>query len=156
MSKINNLIKKSPAVKKLELAKRYLQNGKEMLNKAGVDEKTRIYKDIKYVSSASGTAYLAILEALKSLFLIKGIIDEQEANSKMKDYSIYISNIKKLTMIDKDKDFIHRFFIDVYDLLHIGGYYRGELQDKKAIDSGFEKVEEVIKIAQKYVKTNSQ
>ena len=51
----------------------------------------------------------------------------------------------------KDKDNIMKLYNEVYKILHLGGYYR-ELQDKKAIDSGFEKVEKIIKIVESYVK----
>ena len=37
-----------------------------------------------------------------------------------------------------------------YDILHLGGYYR-ELRSKKAIDDGFEKVEKMIRMVEKYV-----
>jgi HEPN domain-containing protein len=141
------------AKNRLELAKKYLQNSKDMLAKAGVDKEHGRYDNIKYVSSASGIAYLSSLEALKSLFFVKNLIDEKDVKSKLKDYSVYTSKIKELTMIGKDRDSILKYFVDVYDLLHIGGYYR-ELQNKKAIDSGFEQVEKIIAIVEKYIKHN--
>ncbi|CUU08991.1 hypothetical protein JGI1_02230 [Candidatus Thermokryptus mobilis] len=41
-------------------------------------------------------------------------------------------------------------FDSAYGILHIGGYYR-ELKDKKAIDSGFEKVERIIEVVEKHI-----
>jgi hypothetical protein len=41
-------------------------------------------------------------------------------------------------------------FDDVYNILHLGGYYR-ELQDRKAIDNGFEKAQKIFKIVKSYV-----
>ncbi|MBI5747486.1 MAG: DUF5618 family protein [Nitrospinae bacterium] len=41
---------------------RYLQNAKEILNKAPIENER--YADVKYVREAFGTAYLAILEAI--------------------------------------------------------------------------------------------
>jgi hypothetical protein len=134
----------------VKLAKKYLQNGKDTLVKAGIEIETNRYKNIKYVSMASGAGYSGALEALKALFLVKNLIDESDIKSKLKDYSIYTSKIKGLTMIGKDRDIILHLFIDVYDLLHIGGYYR-ELQAKKSIDEGFEKAEKIINIVEKYV-----
>jgi hypothetical protein len=43
-----------------------------------------------------------------------------------------------------------KLYNEVYKILHLGGYYR-ELQDKKAIDSGFEKAQKIIKIVKSYV-----
>jgi hypothetical protein len=43
-----------------------------------------------------------------------------------------------------------KLYNEVYKILHLGGYYR-ELQSKKAIDDGFEKVEKIIKIVEKYI-----
>jgi len=57
------------ALERLNLAKRYLENAKELLKKAGIDKKVGIYTDLKYVSKSSGTAYLSALEALKALFI---------------------------------------------------------------------------------------
>jgi len=64
---------------------------------------------------------------------------------------MYDRFINELSRPGKNKDIIKKLSNHVYDILHIGGYYR-ELQDKKAIDSGFEKVEKIIKIVQSYVK----
>ena len=50
----------------------------------------------------------------------------------------------------KNKDIIKKLFNHVYNILHLGGYYR-ELQDKKEIDSGFEKAQKIIKIVKSYV-----
>ncbi len=134
----------------MQLAKRYLQNARETLKKAGVDRRVGEYVDLKYVSEASGTAYLAALEALKALFLWEGLVDEREVKSKLKRVEMYDSLLKRVMRIGKDRDVLIRLFDNVYSLLHIGGYYR-ELQDKKAIDSGFEKVEKMIRIVEKHI-----
>ena len=134
----------------MQLAKRYLQNARETLKKAGVDRRVGEYVDLKYVSEASGTAYLAALEALKALFLWEGLVDEREVKSKLKRVEMYDSLLKRVMRIGKDRDVLIRLFDNVYSLLHIGGYYR-ELQDKKAIDSGFEKVEKIIRIMEKHI-----
>ncbi|MEO0223789.1 MAG: DUF5618 family protein [candidate division WOR-3 bacterium] len=138
------------ALKKLNLAKRYLENARELLKQAGIDRRRNAYSDLKYVSMASGTAYLSALEALKAIFILKLNVDEEFIKKKIKDISVYKQYIKELK-IGKDKDYIQGLLTDIYDILHLGGYYR-ELQDKKAIDSGFEKVEKIIKIVESYVK----
>ncbi len=138
---------------RLELARRYLENAREMLKKAGIDRRRGAYMDLKYISEASGTAYLASLEALKALFMQIKNWDVEKVRRETKDISSYRKILKNLP-IGKDRDLLQGFLNDVYDLLHLGGYYR-ELQDKKAIDSGFEKVEKIIKIVEKYAKSKS-
>ena len=143
-----------PAVKtpttpqeRLELAKRYLQNAREILKKAGVKKRTGRYEDIKYVSSASGIAYLSALEALKALFVQEGLIDDLR---KVKNVRTVYSLISRLTMIGKDRDVLLELFDDVYKILHVAAYYR-ELQNKKSVDAGFEQVEKIIRIVEKHI-----
>jgi len=64
---------------------------------------------------------------------------------------MYYYYLNKVNQIGKDGDLLKGLLDDVYDILHLGGYYR-ELKDKKSIDSGFEKVEKIIKIVESYVK----
>jgi hypothetical protein len=64
---------------------------------------------------------------------------------------MYYYYLNKVNQIGKDKDLLKGLLDDVYDILHLGGYYR-ELKDKKSIDSGFEKVEKIIKIVESYIK----
>jgi len=139
------------AIKRLNLAKRYLENAKEDLKKAKVDRKVGIYIDIKYISKASGTAYLSALEALKALFINYKILDEKEMKEKLNKVEMYDYYLKKVSQIGKDRDVLLKLFDEVYKILHLGGYYR-ELQDKKAIDDGFEKAQKIIKIVESYVK----
>ena len=147
---------KSPETPKerLELAKRYLKNAKEILKKAEVDRRRGAYIDLKHISEASGTAYLAALEALKALFLWEGLLSARDLSRKLKKVDMYDYYLKNVMRIGKDKDLIRGLFSDVYELLHLGGYYR-ELQDKKAIDSGFEKVEKMIRIVEKHINGRS-
>ena len=132
---------------RLELAGRYLENARETLKKAGVDKRAGRYEDIKYVVEASGTAYAGALEALKALFLWEGLLDDPK---KLKKVNRFYELLKRSTRIGKDRDLLLKLFDDAYTILHISAYYR-ELQDKKSIDSGFEKVEKIIKIVEKYV-----
>ncbi len=131
----------------MELARRYLQNARETLKKAGVKKRTGRYEDIKYVSSAAGIAYLAALEALKALFIQEGLISDLR---KVKNVRTVYSLISRLTRIGKDRDVLKDLFDDVYKILHVAAYYR-ELQDKKSIDSGFEKVEKIIRIVERHI-----
>ena len=121
------------AIKRLNLAKRYLENAKEDLKKDGIDKKANCYIDLKYISKASGIAYLG---ALKALFIFKNLVSDEE--------------VKNIEGLGKYRNLLLALFDDVYNILHLGGYYR-ELQDKKAIDSGFEKAQKIFKIVKSYV-----
>jgi len=135
---------------RLELAKRYLENAKSELKNSPVDRKAGIYTDVKYVSGASGKAYLAALEGLKALFLWEGLLSAKDIGMKLNKVDMYDHYLSKVSRIGKDKDVLKALFNEVYKILHLGGYYR-ELQDKKAIDSGFEKVEKIIRIVEKHI-----
>jgi hypothetical protein len=141
--------KTSVALKRLNLAKKYLENAREILKKAGVDRRREAYVDIKYVSVASGTAYLSALEAIKALLILHLNLDEDFIRRKVKDISVYKRYIGELK-IGKDRDYVQGLLKDAYDILHLGGYYR-ELQNKKAIDAGFEVVEKIIKFVESYL-----
>jgi len=69
---------------------------------------------------------------------------------KLNKVEMYYYYLNKVNQIGKDKDLLKGLLDDVYDILHLGGYYR-ELQSKKAIDDGFEKVEKITKIVEKYI-----
>ncbi len=145
-----------PAVKSLEtpqdrlrLARRYLKNAREMLRMSPVDEEAGVYDDLKYVAEASGTAYFAALEALKALFMAKKGWSAEEVREQTREIGRYRKIIKELP-IGRDKSLLLKLFSAVYTILHLGGYYR-EMQDKKAIDDGFEKVKKIIRIVEKHV-----
>jgi len=131
-------MKNGKAIEKLELSKRYLENAKEDLKKAKIDKERK------------AMAYLSALEALKALFINYGILDEKEVKKKLNKVEMYYYYLNKVNQIGKDKDLLKGLLDDVYDILHLGGYYR-ELKDKKSIDSGFEKVEKIIKIVESYI-----
>ncbi len=147
MSKVDTI--ETPQ-ERLELARRYLENAREILKKADIDRRRGAYIDLKYISEASGTAYLAALEALKALFLGENLLSPRDLRNKLKKVDMYDYYLKRLTRLGKDRDLIRGLFNDAYDILHLGGYYR-ELQNKKAIDAGFESVEKIIKIVEKYI-----
>ncbi len=143
------LIEEMDAKNKLTHAKWLLRNAREELKKVGVDRVSGVYKDLKYVSSASGMAYLAGLEALKAIFIKFKLVDEKTAIERLKNVTSYFEMLKKLN-IGKDRDVLMNLFDSAYGILHIGGYYR-ELRSKKAIDDGFEKVEKIIEIVEKHI-----
>ena len=132
-------MKNGKAIEKLELSKRYLENAKEDLKKAKIDKERK------------AMAYLSALEALKALFINFGILDEKEVKEKLNKVEMYYYYLNKVNQIGKDRDLLKGLLDDVYDILHLGRYYR-ELKDKKSINSGFEKVEKIIKIVESYIK----
>ena len=132
------------------MAKRYLQNAREELKLAGIDRRTGIYADVKYVSSAAGKAYLTALEDLKALFLWEGLLSAKDLHRRLKKVDMYDYYLGQVMRIGKDRDVLKVLFNGVYKLLHLGAYYR-ELQSKKAIDDGFEKAEKMSRIVEKHI-----
>ena len=122
--------------KKTKFSKTIFRKCERRLKKAGIDKKANRYIDLKYISKAYGIAYLGALEALKALFIFKNLVSDEE--------------VKNIEGLGKDRDLLLALFDDVYNILHLGSYYR-ELQDKKAIDSGFEKAQKIFKIVKSYV-----
>ena len=102
-------------------ALRYLENAKEMLKSAPIEDST--YIDINPVQEACGTAYLAILKAIDLYLLEKGI----DRKKLPKSVDGYREMIQKHLLIHDGK--LLREFDKLYNLLHIAGYYRGLLGD---------------------------
>ncbi|MFZ5986793.1 MAG: DUF5618 family protein [Bacillota bacterium] len=102
-------------------ALRYLDNAKEILSKSGIEENR--YTDDKYVKSACGVAYLGVLKAIDEYLLGSGLT-KKELPKKVDEYK---KAIQKYLSVHNGK--LLRQFDDVYDQLHIAGYYRGLLHD---------------------------
>jgi hypothetical protein len=100
-------------------ALRYLENAKEILTKAPVEDNR--YTDVKYVQEACGAAYLAILKTIDDYLLAKGL----EKKNLPRSVDAYRKAIKKYLAVHNGK--LLRAFEDLYDELHIAGYYRGNL-----------------------------
>jgi hypothetical protein len=103
---------------------RYIDNARVTLKQAGKDDK--FYKDIKYVHTACGTAYVGMLKALDFLFDIKKV--PKKKGRKSIEY--YQTN---LTGIDKK---LLNHLNSAYRILHLDGYYSGE-NSIDAIEVGF-------------------
>ena len=115
-------------------ANRYMDNAKDALKKAEILD-DGFYKDRKYVETACGVAYLGVLHALNAWLKVNGVPDP----AKKRDKTIYFykSNIE-----ERDEDLADSLN-SAYNVLHIGGYYRGEMS-VKAIDAGFDAAYEII------------
>lgn len=118
-------------------AKRYLQNARTILKeKAVINEEINYYTKAKYVKSACGKAYKAVLIVLDAYIAINGEIFTQP-KYKRKRIEYYRENIK-------ERDFF--LFNDLhttYNVLYLSGYY-GELLSVDAINSGIAAVADMI------------
>ncbi|MEW6419863.1 MAG: DUF5618 family protein [Nitrospirota bacterium] len=102
-------------------ALRYLNNAKEILKTAPIEDNT--YTDIKPVQEACGIAYLAVLKSTDKYLMDRGV------NPKDLPQSIegYREMIRKYLSVHNGK--LTREFEKLYKALHIAGYYRGLLED---------------------------
>ena len=110
---------------------RYMDNAKETLKKA--DKEDSFYIDDKYVKTACGTAYNGVLKALDCYFLLKEILRKKGR----KDIDYYKSTITKI-----DKKMLN-YLNNVYEVLHLSGYYDG-ITDVKVVARGFELASDII------------
>jgi hypothetical protein len=104
---------------------RYMDNAKETLIKAG--KKDYFYIDNKYVKTACGIAYNAVLKALDGYFIL--IQEEKRKGRKSAEY--YERILSK-----RDKKLLN-YFEDAYKILHLNGYNDGN-RDTIIINRGFE------------------
>ncbi|MDA8338857.1 MAG: DUF5618 family protein, partial [Nitrospiraceae bacterium] len=77
--------------------------------------------DDKYVKSACGVAYLGVLKAIEESLINKGLT-RKELPKKVEEYR---KVLQKYVSIHNGK--LLKEFDDLYDELHIAGYYRGML-----------------------------
>jgi hypothetical protein len=122
-----------PALPPSEEAARYLENAKTILSeKAG--KKDGVYADAKYVKMASGTAYSA------ALLILDEFLKQKEGLKFVKPTSIedYTSRVRK-----HDKKLM-RLLLEVYDELHINGYYHGT-KSVTTIQLGLDNVRQMLK-----------
>jgi hypothetical protein len=107
-------------------ALRYLKNAKQILKTIPVEN--NVYTDIKPVREAFGTAYLAVLEAINEYLLThKGF----KKKDLPKSVEAYRDALRKHVAIRNGK--LLREFENLYDALHIAGYYRGLIYDARAV-----------------------
>jgi hypothetical protein len=110
-------------------ALRYLNNAKEILRKAPIED--NIYTDAKPVQEACGTAYLAVLKAIDEYLLKKGI-DEEKLPQSVEGYR---NMLRKYVSIHNGKLF--NSFEALYKELHVSGYYRGNLRSVDTVKGAF-------------------
>jgi len=117
-----------------ESAMRYIANAKNYLRQASVD-KDGYYTDKKYVRTACGTAYLGVLEALLAYLSLKH--PDVTDNNEPKTIDFYRK------YLGKENKKVLKTLNSVYHVLHIIGYYQGEL-GKPIINEGFKKAKDII------------
>ena len=115
---------------------RYYKNAKERLKEAPI--KNERYQDLKPVQEACGTCYLAVLFALDGYFLERGVPRDKLPTST-EEVEYYLR--KYLVHNGKLKDAFH----NVYESLHILGYYRGA-GGINVVKEGFENAKKIIDI----------
>jgi uncharacterized protein (UPF0332 family) len=118
-------------------AMRYIENAKEILGKSQIEDDR--YLDIKYVKSACGVAYLGVLMAVDAFLLKRGLT--QKGLPKKVDE--YMKALQKHASIHDGK--LIRQFDDLYDELHIAGYYRGILHSVPVVKAVLKSAENFIK-----------
>jgi len=106
-------------------ARRYLDNARAMLRHLPVERD--IYVDRKPVREAMGTAYLAVLEAINEALGRRGVARKELPRS----VDAYREALRRHLASRNGK--LMREFESLYDLLHIAGYYRGLLYDRKVV-----------------------
>ena len=117
-------------------AVRYIENAKELLGKSPIEDNR--YSDIKYVKSACGVAYLGILRAIDDYLLEKGLTKKEipkKVEESRKALQKYASQY--------DGKLLHQFD-DIYDELHIAGYYRGLLHKTDIVKSAIKSAKDFI------------
>jgi hypothetical protein len=117
-------------------ALRYVQNAKELLSKSPIENNR--YMDDKYVKSACGVAYLGVLKAIDQYLLSKGIA-KKELPKKVEEYR---KALQKYVSVFNGK--LLREFEDIYDELHIAGYYRGNLHHVDIVKGALKGAKEFI------------
>jgi hypothetical protein len=120
-------------------AMRYIENAEEDLKLSGIEDK--FYKDVKYVQSACGIAYVGMIKALDYLFDIKNI--PKKRGRKAIEY--YKENLSKT-----DKKLLNHLN-NAYTVLHLDGYYGG-INKIKIIQEGFDSAISIINALKPYSK----
>ena len=115
---------------------RYLNNAKELLKSAPIEDNT--YTDIKPVREACGTAYLAILMAIDEHLLRKGVEQEKLPTS----VDGYRKALQKYISVHNGK--LLKNFEALYNELHIAGHYRGLLREPSVVKEVFKSAKSFI------------
>lgn len=111
---------------------RYLDNAREILS-TKANKEGQVYKDIKYVKMASGTAYNAALMIVDEYLKKKEGVKFTKPNS-IDEYRIRLSKRHKTLL---------SYLNEAYDTLHLAGYYHGT-PSVKTIKIGLEATQKML------------
>jgi hypothetical protein len=106
------------------------------LAKSSIENKQ--YSDIKYVKSACGVAYLGVLRAIDDYLLKRGV-GKKKIPKKVEEYR---KALQKYAFIHNGR--MLKDFDNIYDELHIAGYYRGWLHSVDAVKSSIKLAKDFI------------
>jgi hypothetical protein len=109
-----------------------MDNAKETLQKARKDD--NVYKDIKYVRTACGTAYNGVLLALDASLQMK---DVELPKKRRRSIEWYTANVAK-----QDGKLLTNLNM-AYKILHLSGYYDG-MESAIVIQQGFKTAYDII------------
>ena len=115
-------------------ALRYIDNANDLIKKA--QKHGNYFDDAKYVRMASGTAYLGVLTAVDGYLLTKGQV-KKELPKSIEMYRLYLAKI--------DKKLLRHLNI-TYDILHLAGYYGGNITNtiwKEGIEEANKVIEKI-------------
>jgi hypothetical protein len=118
-------------------ALRYISNAKELLKKSSIEDGR--YVDKKYVKSACSVAYLGVLKAIDDFLLLKGA-SQKSLPEKVEEYQ---KSLKQYASPRNGK--LIKEFNDIYEELHIAGYYRGFLHSVSVVKAALQQAEEFIR-----------
>jgi hypothetical protein len=117
-------------------AVRYLNNARDSLRRVPVER--HIYVDRTPVREAMGTAYLAVLEAINEALTRRGV-PRKDLPRSVDAYRIALGR-----HLGAHNGRLMRQFESLYDALHIAGYYRGLLYDRKIVRDALDAAERFI------------
>ncbi|MEK6616730.1 MAG: DUF5618 family protein [Bacteroidota bacterium] len=112
-------------------AARYMNNAHKELQLA--DKNGKVYRDVKHLRVACGTAYLAVLKAMDGIFLLRNI-PTPKRRASIEYYQ------QGLTQVDRK---ILTSLNVTYQILHLSGYYDG-FNEIYTIKHGFEEAHYIL------------
>lgn len=130
------MAEREPLTYTFEEAARYLENARGQLRRCPLED--GFYKDTKPVREAFGAAWLAIDTALKAALLNRGVPRQKIPRS----WDALLAASKQHLGVRNGK--LTRMLVQVHHLIHLGGYYYGDLNSKSVAESALADARRVI------------
>ena len=112
-------------------ARRYVQNAKDVLQKADLNTETQLYRDPKYVRMAGNTLWNGVLVILEAVFQVT---DNNKTRPHFSDYQRAIAQ-RDYKLLD--------FVTTGYNVMHLSMGYDGN-RAKSTCQDGFRLANEII------------